>query len=278
MKNQVIHMIIPGDSSGIKIVEIANWTGKAFIVPRASLKEIKDRTEANDPALYFLFGESDESTNQKLYIGESENFYDRLTNHDTNKDFWNLAIIFTGGLDKAKVRYLEYLATKTQAGRFDIVNSGARNENTLKEYDEISTRDFFEKIKFVLGVLGYPVFEEVSNQISDSKIYLLKADGTDAKANLLDDGSLNVLKGSLARIKETETFIGWSKAAREQFIKDGTLIDNNDGVSYIYTRDVLFKSPSAAATTTTGRSTNGWTAWKDEEGNTLDENVRTVIF
>lgn len=274
MKNQVIHMIIPGESSGVKIIEIANWTGKAFIVPRASLKDIKERPEAKHPALYFLFGESDESTNQKLYIGESENFYDRLINHDANKDFWNFAVIFTGGLDKAKVRYLEYLATSKHTGRFDILNSTERNENALKEYDEISTKDFFETVKFVLSVLGYPVFEEVGKSISDSKIYTLKADGSDAKAQLLDDGSLNVFKGSLARIKETETFFGWSKAAREKFISDGTLVKNDDNISYIYTRDVLFKSPSAAAATTTGRSINGWTAWKDEKGNTLDENLR----
>lgn len=276
MKNQVMHIIVPGESSGIKIVELANWTGKAFIVPRASLKDIKDRPEAEDPALYFLFGEADESTNQKLYIGESENFYDRLANHDANKDFWNFAVIFTGGLDKAKVRYLEYLATfeALLVGRFDLVNSASRNENSLKEYDKMSTKDFFDSVKFVLTVLGYPVFEHVDESVSDTKIYTLKAEGVDAKAQLLNDGSLNVMKGSLARIRETKAFWGWSLNARKRFLEDGTLIDNGDGISYKFTKDVLFKSPSAASSTTIGSPSNGWTAWKDEKGNTLDENLR----
>lgn len=39
-------------------------------------------------------------------------------------------------------------------------------------------------------------------------------------------------------------------------------------------KDYLFKSPSAAAATTTGRPINGWTAWRDESGNTLDSNLR----
>ena len=79
-------------------------------------------------------------------------------------------------------------------------------------------------------------------------------------------------KGSLARIKETESFEGWALSARKKFIDDGTLKVNNN--SYIFTRDVLFRSPSAAASVINGRSTNGWTAWKDEKGNTLDDNVR----
>ena len=34
--------------------------------------------------------------------------------------------------------------------------------------------------------------------------------------------------------------------------------------------DKTFSSPSSAASFCLGRSANGWTAWKDREGNTLD--------
>lgn len=269
-------MILPTENVGFKIIEMANWVGKVFIVPRASLKDLKNRNEANSPAIYFLFGDADESTAQKLYIGETETFLNRLTNHDLNKDFWNTAIIFIGGLDKAKVKYLEFLANKEAAivARFDLENNTEPKINKLSEFDEISTKDYFEKIKYILSVLGYPVFESVKKSILNKKIYTFKTDGAEAKAQLLDDGSLNVLQGSLARIRETGSFGGWSLAARKRFLEDGTLKDSGDGVSYIFTRDVLFKSPSAAAATTSGRSANGWTAWKDEEGNSLDENLR----
>jgi predicted type IV restriction endonuclease len=75
-------------------------------------------------------------------------------------------------------------------------------------------------------------------------------------------------------VKETESFTGWSLAARKQFVVDETLKMTEDGVSYVLTKDVLFKSPSAAAATLSGRAINGWTAWKDKDGNTLDENLR----
>lgn len=276
MKNQVLHIILPTENTGFKIIELAGWPGKVFVLPRTNLKDIKDRSEVNNPAVYFLFGDSEEATAQKLYIGETENFYNRLITHDQTKEFWNSAIIFTGGIDKAKVKYLEYLANKEaiDAARFNLENSTIPQKPHLAEFDEIAVLDYFEKVKYILSVQGYPVFESVKKSLSDSTIYYLKAEGTDARAQLLTDGSLNVLEGSLARIRETEAFFGWSKAAREKFLQDGTLVKDIDGISYRYTRDVVFKSPTAAAATTTGRPINGWTAWKDEEGKTLDENIR----
>jgi hypothetical protein len=277
MKSKALQILVPeGNPSGMKIIELTGWSGKCFIVPRQSLKELKDRSEVNQPGLYLLFGVDEGSVDDLVYIGESENFFSRITNHDTNKDFWNVAIIFTGGLNRAFVKYLEYKATTLahKAKRMVVQNKVQPQENTLSEFEKVTAEQYFENVQFILGAVGYEVFETVAESITDTKIYTLKAEGADAKAQLLIDGSLNVLKGSLARIKETETFGGWSQSARKRFLEDGTLADNGDGASYVYTKDVLFKSPSAAAATTTGRSINGWIVWKDESGNTLDENVR----
>ena len=276
MKNQVLKILIPNDVNGYKVIQLEGWNGKCFVVPRTELKEIEKRIEIKDPGIYFLFGENDESTDQKLYIGESERFFDRLVTHDTNKDFWNTAVIFTGCLDKAKVKYLEFLSVTNaiKAKRFDLLNGVLPKENVLSEFDLISIQDYFSKIDYILTVFGYPVFQNIESSILDKKIYYLKGEGFAAKANLLDDGSLNVLKGSLARIRETKAFIGWALAARQKFLNDGTLKDNNDGFSYIFTRDVLFKSSSAAASTVIGNPMNGWIMWKDENGKTLDENLR----
>lgn len=59
-----------------------------------------------------------------------------------------------------------------------------------------------------------------------------------------------------------------------EFFKDGTFEIQESLKTFLITRDILFKSPSAAAATLSGRSINGWTAWKDKDGNTLDENLR----
>lgn len=106
--SKVINIIIPDDNpSSVKIIEIANFSGKAFVIPRGNLKDVKTRFEADFPAVYYLFGEGKNESRKLVYIGESEKFYSRLSNHDTNKDFWDIAIVFSGGLDRADVKYIE---------------------------------------------------------------------------------------------------------------------------------------------------------------------------
>ncbi|WP_199538231.1 GIY-YIG nuclease family protein [Emticicia sp. C21] len=100
-----------GNVSGIKLAEVVNHTIQAISCPRNKLSELnKDFTkEANRPGVYFLLGD-DGTIKSKVYIGEAENVWERLKNHDTLKDFWNEVVLFTSkdeNLTKAHVKYLE---------------------------------------------------------------------------------------------------------------------------------------------------------------------------
>ena len=206
MKSKTLQMLVPeGNPNGMKIIELPGWSGRCFILPRQSLRELKDRSEINQPGLYLLFGVDEVSLDDLVYIGESENFYSRIANHDSNKDFWNLAVIFTGGLNRAFVKYLEYRATTLahEASRMVVQNKVQPQENTLSEFEKVTAEQYFENVQFILGAIGYQVFDTIAESISDIKFYHLKAEDADAKAQLLEDGSLNVLKGSIARIRET---------------------------------------------------------------------------
>lgn len=277
MNTKALQILVSnGNPNGLKIIELAGWVGKCFIVPRQNLKDLKSRPEIGQPGLYLLFG-IDEATNEELvYIGESEKFFGRISEHDLKKDFWETAVVFTGGLNRASVKYLEYRGTMlaNEAMRMNVQNKVQPQENTLSEFEKIAVDQYFENMRFILSTFQYEVFDSVADSVADTKLYYLKADGVEAKAQLIEGGSLNVLRGSTARIRETEAFLGWSQNARKRFLEDGTIKDNGDSVSYVFTKDMLFKSPSAAAATLTGRPINGWTAWKDEQGNTLDENLR----
>ena len=59
------------------------------------------------------------------------------------------------------------------------------------------------------------------------------------------------------------------RTSRDKLIESGILKENND--TYIFTEDYVFNSPSTAGGVILGRSTNGWTKWKDKNGKTLDE-------
>ncbi len=96
MKNQVLNIIVPNDPNGLKIIELSGWSGKAFIIPRGQLGQIKDRPEVNNPGIYFLFGKNNSSEQETVYIGESESFLGRLERHNATRDDWEQVVVFTG--------------------------------------------------------------------------------------------------------------------------------------------------------------------------------------
>jgi len=64
------------------------------------------------PAFYILLGE-DEATKPKAYIGETENFRERVKDNDSKKAFWQKALLFISkdaAMTKADVQYLEHRA------------------------------------------------------------------------------------------------------------------------------------------------------------------------
>lgn len=270
-----IQIILPkGDPNGLKIIELTGWSGKCLILPRTELRSLKDRPEVTNSGLYFLFGEDKETGDQLAYIGESSNPLSRLNSHDAQKDFWNEAVVFVNPPNR---NYLEAISIKKAKGskRYIIKNGKEEGQENQNEFEEIKNRKYFEGVQKILSTFGYKIFEEISESYADDHFYYFKTEDTQAKARVLNDGSLLVYKGALARIRETESFGGWSFAARRRYIKeDKMILSSENPKSYVFSVDIIYKSPSAAASTLSGKSTNGWTAWKDEKGNTLDENIR----
>lgn len=275
MEALAMKVIFPkGDPNGIKIIELTGWDGKSFIVPRTEIKALKEREEAHGSGIYFLFGEDKETGGSLVYIGQSGDCLERLTRHDTEKDFWNEAIFFLNPPDR---NYLESITTRfaREANRYIIKNGNQPQEEYQDEFDKIRNEKYLDGIKKILSTFGYKVFEKISDSYIDNSFYYLKSsDGADARARILEDGQMLVLKDSKARVRETEAFTGWAFAARRQFIESGILIYVDSSESFVFTEDVVFNTPSAAAATIKGAPINGWTAWKDEQGNTLDDNLR----
>jgi len=274
-KAQALQILVPsGKPTGVKLIKLSGWDGLCYIIPRQSLNELSVDSDVNNPGLYFLFGKDEPSNSQLAYIGESENFFGRITTHNSKKDFWDEAIVFTGDLNKAHVKYLEHKAVQLakQAGRMQLENSNTPPENRLSEYDKVGVELFLSNVKFILEAFGYDIFKSLEESVLRGELYYLKGRGFDATARLLDNGGMLVLAGSLASIREVNSFGGSAKAAREQLTHEGALVFENGYHRLI--KDAAFRSPSAAASTITGRSTNGWTAWKDSHDSTLDQNLR----
>ena len=99
--------LVEGNAQGIKIVSMSNRPCQCVTVPRSMVSEAKKLEELGTPSLYFLFGEN------IVYVGQTDNFRQRVVDHNSKKNFWNEALVFVRGdgqLNGADTDYLEYLA------------------------------------------------------------------------------------------------------------------------------------------------------------------------
>ncbi|HEX7586479.1 MAG TPA: GIY-YIG nuclease family protein, partial [Patescibacteria group bacterium] len=67
--------LLDGDPTGAKKVQLSNWSGMAFVIPRNKLEVVNKREELDKQCLYFLVGGT--SISSEVYIGEAENFQKR---------------------------------------------------------------------------------------------------------------------------------------------------------------------------------------------------------
>jgi hypothetical protein len=270
--------LIDGEPNGLKTAELSNWVGQSIVIPRNKLKEIKHRPECNKPAVYFLIGkESEEALLSTVYIGEAENLWNRLFTHDSSKDFWQTAIVFVSkdnNLTKAHVRYLESrcLTIANQIKRFHLENSTEVSLPTLSEADTAEMEEFLDNLKLLLSALGYPILQEVVSKeqknVSDP-LFTCMGKNAFATGRMTNDGFV-VYKDSTATSDISKAVIERNQKVIERLLANNYLEKRGDNL-YVFIKDYVFNSPSAASDIISGNSTSGWKKWKTESGKTLEK-------
>ena len=187
--------LVEGEPNGVKTAELSNWVGKSIVIPRSKLKDVKNRNECNQPSIYFLIGKNDEDDMLPLvYIGEAESLWNRLVNHESNKDFWQTAIGFVGignNLTKAHIKYLESRCLEIAQGysRCIIENNSNSSRPNLPENVAAEMEEFLEKLIILLSSLGYLfLLEPIIEEGEDEKIFYCSAKGAEARGKLIRDG------------------------------------------------------------------------------------------
>jgi hypothetical protein len=245
-----------------------------LIIPRASLPIINKRDELQSPAFYILLGE-DDYQQPKAYIGETENFRDRIRDHDYKKTFWQKALVFIskdGAMTKVDVQYLEHLAVKfaIESNRYKLEeNKQIPKAPNLPEYQTDSIQEFFGDVKLLTSFIGCPIFEIIEQK--NKQIFYTKYRGCDARG-FYDENGFIVLKGSKLAKDPVPSF-----AWKEKRLKEIEEFATNQGNHYVLKIDRTFTSPSTAADFCIGSSNNGWIVWKDKAGQTLDEVYRKKL-
>ncbi len=275
---QTIQIFLPdGNPGSIKIADLTNRLIVATLIPRNKLNECGSRPEIHKYGVYFLFGINEDKAKPIAYVGETDDCFIRLKDHNRKKEFWNYAVAITSKSDiftKSHVKFLEYISVKTakETGRYDLENLTSPPKEHISESMEADLLDNFETIKVLLTTLGFPIFDEIRSNTSTAK-EVLYCRGKEAIAQgELSDSGFVVFKGSKANAELTKTAGTWIEGIRKKLI-DSNII-SLQGNTYIFNEDYVFGSPSAAAAAVLGRRANGWTEWKNSDGKSIDEIYR----
>lgn len=274
MNQNVITMILRnGMPTGIVQCNLDEWIGVSYKIPRNRLNESKELKNIENTGVYILFGVDEETGENRAYIGEAENIYKRLLQHNKTKDFWNDCLVFVSqnnSLNKAHIKFIEnMLYTKAkEVERFIIDNDTEPTKSSLDGADEIRAVKFYEKIVLLTSVYGYRIFDKILTQqeVKEEEIYYINSIGLKASGAQSEEGFI-VFKGS----QSSEEF---KKASSQSLRNKWNELRNQKIVDQgVFLKDIIFSSPSTAAAMVLGRNSNGLTQWKNRDGKTLKENM-----
>ncbi len=264
------------DPKRLRTAELSNWTGKAIAGPRSEIESVLAREESTSSGVYFLTGEDPDSGKPAVYIGEAESIKDRIKSH-LSRDFWNQIAFFISkdeNLTKAHIRYLEgkLIRLAAEAGRSVVINNQASGSK-LPESDREDMEVFLEKMQQLLPALGVEVLvptHSADESMPEKKLLTCIIKDISATGYLTPNGIV-VLSGSQAILKERPSTKKYPHPShvRQKLKDDGMLVENADHL--LFTQDVEFSSPSAAASVIHGGHANGLIAWKNKAGKSLKE-------
>lgn len=284
-----------GEIDGIKIAQVANRDIQATYIPRNKLKEFHD----NDVAIYLLIGTYDDTNEDVIYVGETEESSTRIHQHNKGKAFWNYAIVLSSiskNLNKADVKFLEryiYDAIKN-ANRYKLENSSVPRESYINQVRKAELTDIFETIEFLLGGAFnlYP-FKSINKHIAinhkqkqieslkaeiereETEVFYLCRRGAEGKGYLLGEGKkFVIMQGSkgVSKEKRANHIIEGSSNLLKLVAKllEEKIIKEMDGC-YYFNVDYICSSPSQASDILSLASTNGWDEWKNKNNEKLDK-------
>jgi len=150
-----------------------------------------------------------------------------------------------------------FIVSNSPAGIWELTEKGiikAKNIMPTKSQSE----DDIEKIES----------SRVTTQNPAGHVFEYMVHNARAKMIITESNLYSILKGSTALKEEKMSIPENAKRTRENLILSGILVTNLRGLLE-FTKNVEFKSPSAASAVISGSSTDGWICFKDRNGKTL---------
>lgn len=266
---------------GARIIDMGSTKScECFVLPRDLVSEVgKKHPVLHQHSFYILLGK-DKSGRNMAYIGETQDFTDRVIDHKIKKDFWSIALVFVSKANEifaSEVLYLEYLGYQAavEAGNYIIENPNKVNKQKLSPDKEDEMELFFEDIQFLTRFYGCKVFDEPEKSIvTDCGIEFtmkMSKSGLHAKMIYFRQSKRYVIKAGSTIISETYNSCSKGIAAFRQEIISNQKLAQQNGDLFTLLQDVEIpeksSSPSGAASFCAGTSYQGTEAWEDKDHN-----------
>lgn len=184
-----------GRPDGILEVEEWGWSGHVLLVPLdyIRMKKLHDIPEANRVGVYILLGEK--MNNPTVYIGVStkRSIIERLSQHETKKDWWNEAILVTSKDNNLNAAHIEYLEARLceivkKAGKVNLDNTQDPSSN-LSGKDKSYMEKFLDVLLIMLPILRGDMFPRQT--LKKRKPGQLKGEEAITKNNITPDNYIS---------------------------------------------------------------------------------------
>jgi hypothetical protein len=288
MPSLVKLLLIDDDPSKRVVCDQSNRTARVVKLPRPMLMASTGRAELKQVGLYLLVGSNeDEPDRPFIYVGESEQLFDRLVEQDKSFDrfTWQTALVVVAqdaSLNKAHAKHLEH-HWYTELKRADgvVLNQTTPAFAALNEADRAIVDDFSATAQFLIAAIGFRLFDSPKS-VANATLTALFASEV---PRFVFETSLKRKNRSFGRplgdrfVVETGSVLDdETKAAGDAYwspvrkkLRDEGVIGEKDG-KLVFLKEWTASSPSRAAGVAYGGSVNGLKYWVSEQsGETLKE-------
>lgn len=157
------------DLNGSRMVSMDDCMCKLYNIKRDDSLFLKDfNEELQKPALYILLNRE----KRKAYIGETDDFTKRISQHLVKKEFWTEVMAFMGSssdtISKTEVQYLEFLAYEkaSEVKSYDLSeNTQSPKKPHMNVMQKGKAEKFFKYAQFLAKFVGCDIFEKRPNVV-----------------------------------------------------------------------------------------------------------------
>lgn len=166
-----------GDPENMRVATQANWTGTLFYISRDFWQRRDSwQEEANiykdhlkHSGIYILTGNNEDIDNnddlQSVYIGQAENLFIRIEQHNREKTFWKTVVCVTNPSRDFNIAHFrwaeaELIENARKIDRCNLQNGNTPQKPKIAKAEEVEIKLFLDKVIQILPVVEINVFSE----------------------------------------------------------------------------------------------------------------------